>query len=228
MKSEINPHSFIKGIFWLKEGNKSRLATLNMYPGVKVYGERLFTIDNKEYRQWDPYRSKFAAALLTGIKSDVQFENQRILYLGAASGTTCSHFSDIVRGGVIYCVEFARRSARDLFDVCETRNNMIPILADARKPAEFATFVQSVDLIYQDLAQPDQSTILSRNIQAFLKEGGIFILALKARSIDVTQDPQVVFQEQINVLEKEELKVKEVIDIDRYEKDHCLVIGERS
>ncbi len=225
MKTEISPHPHVRDVFWLKERSHSRIVTPNMCPGIKVYGERLFTIDSKEYRHWDPFRSKFAAALLIGINNEIQFENKRILYLGAASGTTSSHFSDIVGRGMIYCVEFARRSIRDLFDVCETRNNMMPIFADARKPAEFATFVQSVDLIYQDVAQPDQSNILLRNIQAFLKENGRFIIALKARSIDVTQEPQAVFQEQIGMLEKEGLIIQEIIDIGRYEKDHCLVIG---
>ena len=193
-----------------------------------MYGERLLTIDNQEYRQWDPFRSKFAAALQIGVNEAIKFKNQRILYLGAASGTTSSHFSDIVGTGMIYCVEFARRSIRDLFDVCEARNNMMPLLADARKPAELATFIQSADLIYQDLAQPDQANILLRNIQSFLKENGTFIVAFKARSIDVTQDPEVVFQEQISILEKEGLIIQEIIDIDRYEKDHCLVIGKNS
>jgi len=42
----------------------------------------------------------------------------KVLYLGAASGTTVSHVSDIVgKDGIVYAVEFSHRSGRDLVNM---------------------------------------------------------------------------------------------------------------
>ena len=49
-----------------------------------------------EYRVWNPFRSKLAAAILGGVDKIHMKPGAKVLYLGAASGTTVSHVSDIV------------------------------------------------------------------------------------------------------------------------------------
>ena len=49
-----------------------------------------------EYRVWNPFRSKLAAAILGGVDQIHMPPGSKVLYLGAASGTTVSHVSDIV------------------------------------------------------------------------------------------------------------------------------------
>ncbi len=107
----------------------------------------------------------------------------KVLYLGIASGTTSSHFSDIIgKEGIIYGIEISERVLRDLLPVSEERKNIMPILADARKPEEYP-WIEQVDLIYADIALKEQSEILIRNAKMFLKPDGFGMIAVKSRSI---------------------------------------------
>ncbi len=212
-------------MYQLKMEQKKRLATLNSVPGVSVYGERLIKDNNDEYRTWDPFRSKFAAAFLSGMKHLPQIKNQRILYLGVSTGTTPSHFSDMLEDGILYGVEFSPKVMRKFYRLAEQRPNLIPILADARRPEEYSAFVFDVDLIYQDVSQPDQAQIFGRNSQEFLRSGGIGVLAIKSQSIDVSLEPEEVFSNQIGQLENDfGLKIIEYSKIDAYEKKHAIIV----
>ncbi|KAI3905072.1 hypothetical protein MKX01_017318, partial [Papaver californicum] len=109
---------------------------------------------------WNPFRSKLAAAILGVVDNIWIVHGARVLYLGAASGTTVSHVSDLVgpislTGGV-YAVEFSHRSERDLVNMAKKRTNVIPIIEDARHPAKYRMLVGMVDVIFSDVAQPDQ------------------------------------------------------------------------
>jgi len=201
---------------------EGRLATVNLTPGFKVYGERTTEFEGKEYRSWDPYRSKLSAAILNGLKEIPIKPKMNVLYLGAASGTTASHVSDIVGGkGKVFCVEFAPRSMRDLISVCERRKNMLPILGDARKPEEYEKDVGIVDCLYQDVAQPDQDKILLRNA-SMLKPKGPAVIAIKSQSIDVTAKPKDTYKEVLSSLESE-FEVLERFDLNPFDKDHLFV-----
>jgi len=215
----------IDGLFQLKTDDKSRLMTKNKIPGYSVYGEQLISIGGEEYRVWDPYRSKYAAAFLSGVQKLPQIYDKRILYLGVSTGTTSSHFSDILEKGIIFGIEFSAKVMRKFFRLTEQRLNLIPILADARRPEDYSSFVFEVDMIYQDIAQPEQALIFGRNAQEFLKFGGDGILTIKSQSIDVSLEPDEVFKNQIKVLEKDfGLKVVESRSIDAFEKKHAVII----
>ncbi len=201
-----------------------RLYTRNLTPGKKVYGERLVVQDGVEYREWVPTRSKLAAYLKLGGKFFPFEKSSRILYLGAASGTTCSHLSDIVSEGTLYCVEISQRSFRDLVTLCESRPNMVPILADATKPEEYRFLVERVDIVYQDIAQKGQASILVRNMRVFNASKGV--LALKARSEDVTRRPEEVIEEARLELRRSGFKVIDQRSLDPLEKDHGMIAVE--
>jgi len=218
-------HERFAGVYWgeLEDGTR-KLATVNLAPGAQVYGERLLMIQNVEYRLWDPHRSKLAAAILKGIKEAPISSGKKVLYLGAASGTTASHAADLVGiSGLVYCVEISSRPLRDLLVVCNRRTNMVPLLADARQPGSYCALVEKADVIYQDVAQPDQTDILLANMKAFLREGGHAVLALKARSIDVTKEPREIFNDEMEKLE-EELEIIDAKVLDPYEKDHAMLV----
>jgi fibrillarin-like pre-rRNA processing protein len=212
----------------LEEGSQ-RLATRNLAPGRNVYGERLVRYDGAEYRVWDPFRSKLAAAILKGLKTVPIKPAHQVLYMGAASGTTASHVSDIVgEKGHVYCVEFASRSIRDLVDnVCTYRSNMSPILEDARIPEKYMIFIRGkVDDIYCDIAQPEQAKVLADNADKFLKESGWVMLAVKAQSIDVTKDPSEVYKAETKVLKKRGFRVEEVVQLEPYDKAHAMIVAQ--
>jgi fibrillarin-like pre-rRNA processing protein len=226
----VKPHPTFPEIYWatLEDGTR-KLATKNLAAGTSVYGERLVNFKHEEYRLWDPYRSKLAAAILKGLDTVPIHPNHRVLYLGAASGTTASHVSDIVgEGGHVYCVEFASRSLRELVNnVCVFRYNMSPILADARLPETYSRMVGRVDSIYCDVAQPEQARVLADNADMFLAEGGWVMLAIKAQSIDVTKEPSVVYRNEIAVLEARGFRVSKVVGLEPYDKAHSMVVAQK-
>ena len=181
-----------------------------------VYRERM--LDGA--RVWDPYRSKLSALYYLGKGIELT-PAMRVLYLGAANGTTVSHVADYVE--VVYAVEFAPRPMQDLLEVCRRRRNIIPIMADAARPEQYAPLVESVDLLYQDVAQPDQAAIVLRN-SVFLKPGGIIILMLKTRSVDVRKKPNEVFNDTLDLLTSAGLVMKESEWLAPFHADHAAII----
>ena len=215
-----------QSFFWIKSEGQKKLATENMVPGNQVYKEKLIIKKNIEYRLWDPFRSKLAASIMNELNY-FPFENKtKVLYLGASTGTTVSHISDIVgSNGIIFAVEHASRVARDFLDrVASYRSNIMPILQDARKPKEYFSVFGKVDVVYVDIAQPDQTKIAVENCEMFLKKGGYFFLVIKTRSIDVTKDPKKIVSEEIEKL-KMKFEILQSIDLHPYDKDHAMVIA---
>jgi len=226
---EIKPHDCFLGVYWVFQNDGSRrLATLNLAVGKTVYGERLVKVGKREHRLWDPYRSKLAAAIYLGLKTTVVKPSNKVLYLGASTGTTASYISDIVgQSGAVYCIEFAERVIRELVSHVSTyRPNIIPLLADARCPETYRSLVEKVDLIYCDVAQPEQAKILVDNADLFLKKGGKGLLAIKARSIDVTKKPSAIFKQETQVLTRRNLIRIEALELEPYDRDHSLVVTE--
>ncbi|MBS7608090.1 MAG: fibrillarin-like rRNA/tRNA 2'-O-methyltransferase [Candidatus Bathyarchaeia archaeon] len=226
---QVKPHSRFPQVYvvTLDDGTE-RLATRNLAPGRTVYGEKLVRFEDVEYRLWDPFRSKLAAAILKGVKTVPIKPNHQVLYLGAASGTTASHVSDIVgEKGHVYCVEFAARALRELVNnVCPYRRNMTPILEDARFPERYVLFVRGrVDDIYCDIAQPEQAKILADNADLYLKNDGWIMLAVKAQSIDVTKEPSEVYKRELKVLESRGFTIEDVVHLEPYDKAHAMIVA---
>jgi len=227
--AEVKPHPRFTAVYQVTlEDGAQRLATKNMTPARNVYGERLIEDNGVEYRLWDPFRSKLAAAILKNLKSVPIKPGHKVLYLGAASGTTASHVSDLVgEKGHVYCVEFAARSIRELVNnVCAFRPNMSPILEDARFPEKYAMFINGkVDDIYCDIAQPEQAKVLANNADIYLKESGWMMLAVKAQSIDVTKEPSEVYRQEAKVLENRGFCIEEILHLEPYDKAHAMIVA---
>jgi rRNA 2'-O-methyltransferase fibrillarin len=225
----VEPHRH-KGIF-ISRGKEDALLTQNLVPGESVYQEKRISTENAdgtktEYRVWNPFRSKIAAAVLGGVESLHIEPGTKLLYLGAASGTTVSHCADIVGPtGAVYAVEFSHRSGRDLLGVAKKRTNVIPIVEDARHPHKYRMLVPLVDTIFADVAQPDQARIVALNAQYFLKAGGHFVISIKANCVDSTLDPNIVFASEVKKLQEENFKPHEQLTLEPYERDHAVVVG---
>lgn len=224
----VEPHRH-EGVF-ISRGKEDALLTRNMVPGDSVYGEKRMSVEadgvKTEYRVWNPFRSKLGAAIVGGVESIHIKPGAKVLYLGAASGTTVSHVSDIVGPeGLVYAVEFSHRSGRDLINVAKKRVNIIPIIEDARHPAKYRMLVGMVDVVFADVAQPDQARIVHINAQQFLKYGGNFVISIKASCIDSTARPEAVFASEVAKLKEFRLKPKEQVTLEPFERDHCVVAG---
>ena len=213
-------------IFWFQVEGEKKLATENLMPGNQVYNEKLLDVKGVEYRIWNPFRSKLAASIMNGLKDFPFNKKSDVLYLGVSTGTTISHISDIVGpDGTIFGIEHAARVARDFLDrVASHRKNIVPIIQDARKPEEFFSVYKKVDVVYVDIAQPDQTDIAIENCKLYLKSGGYLFLIIKTRSIDVTKDPKRVIKNEIKKLESL-FEIKQTIDLQPYDKDHAMVVA---
>ncbi|KAA8533691.1 hypothetical protein F0562_031208 [Nyssa sinensis] len=228
-KVVVEPHRH-EGVF-IAKGKEDALCTKNMVPGEAVYNEKRVSVQNEdgtkvEYRVWNPFRSKLAAAILGGVDDIWIKPGARVLYLGAASGTTVSHVSDLVGPtGVVYAVEFSHRSGRDLVNMAKKRTNVIPIIEDARHPAKYRMLVGMVDVIFSDVAQPDQARILALNASYFLKAGGHFVISIKANCIDSTVPAEAVFAQEVKKLQAEQFKPMEQVTLEPFERDHACVVG---
>ncbi len=215
-------------IYRLHVDGNTLLVTRNMTPGRTYYGEPTYQVGGVEYRSWNPTRSKLAAAVMKGIGCMPVKPGATVLYLGAASGTTVSHVSDVLgEAGHVWGLDFAPRALRDLLDkVARYRSNVSPILSDANRPMEYSSLVPRVDAVFADVAQPNQAEIVVKNASIFLKRGGWAMLSIKSRSVDVRQRPRDVYDAQVEVLEGGGLKVRELVELDPYEKDHAMALAE--
>ena len=211
-------------VYESQEGRRKQLYTQNLVAGKDVYGEKLVKQDNTEYREWDPFKSKLASAILKGTPNIFIRNNDVVLYLGSASGTTVSHVSDIIGNeGFIFAVDIAPRVMQDLIFLCYERKNIAPMLADANKPDELKQRISAVDVIYQDVAQKNQIEIFLKNVKLFLKSEGYALLAVKARSVDVTKHPKQIFKQVKEILEKN-MTIIDYRELEPFQKDHCMFI----
>ncbi len=211
----------IPGVF--KDKNKIFTENPKSCKGIKVYNERLVKYKGKVFRSWNPYRSKLATAILNGLSIKIN-PNSNVLYLGAATGTTVSHISDILKEGLVYSVESSPLAVKKLIQVCEKRKNIIPILEDANHPDRYSLIVPIVDIVYQDISQRNQAEIFIENIKRYLKKNGFGIIMVKARSIDVSLEPKKAFDLVCSKLEGSGFKILNKINLNPYEKDHAAIM----
>lgn len=184
--------------------------------------------EDEEYRIWNPRRSKLAAALLNGLSNLELEDTSKVLYLGASTGTTVSHISDLAINGKIYAVEFSPNTAKKLVRLSRQRPNIAPILGDATKPKGYLNYVENVDLVYCDVAQPTQTDLFMKNMNLFLKDNGMGLITIKARSIDVVQKPKKIFKEEEKKLKEKGFKIIEKVKLEPYEKDHIALLVEKN
>ncbi|KAG6753546.1 hypothetical protein POTOM_043616 [Populus tomentosa] len=237
-KVVVEPHRH-EGVF-IAKGKEDALVTKNMVPGETVYNEKKISVQNEdgtkvEYRVWNPFRSKLASAILGGVDDVWIKPGAKVLYLGAASGTTVSHVSDIVGPtGVVYAVEFSHRSRRDLVNMAKKRTNVIPIIEDARHPAKYYQKF-SVLVIHCVLSSALKYTSLRVCVE-YAMHGMLlrlhFILSIvlagnccHANCIDSTVPAEAVFEGEVKKMVQEQLKPTEQVTLEPFERDHACVVG---
>ncbi len=221
-------NSKFEGIYWLKKGKRKFLVTKNLVPGFRSCNEEIVYVNGREYRVWDPYRSKASAAIHKKVKEFPVKEGDLILYLGVASGTTASYLSDIIgEEGVIYGVDFSASALLPLIQIARKRENIVPLLADARTPSRYINFVEEVDVVYCDVAQPNPTSIVSTNSNLFLKESGYVLLAIKASSIDISKKPKEVYLEEEKKLKETGFEIIDSVNLVPYHKKHAFLLLKR-
>lgn len=208
----------IDNVFYVTIDGKDMLSTLTRYPDSDT-----LAFEGAYYRVWSPSTSKLASMIMKGMDIPLD-KNSKVLYLGAASGTTVTRVADIACDGVVFAVEFAPRPARDLLMAIEDRINVMPIIADARQPEKYPPFLDKVDVIYQDVAQPEQAAIANANAERYLKSGGYLIMAIKAKSISSIENVGDIFREELQTLEKD-FQIMEKASLEPLHHGHLAVIA---
>lgn len=208
----------IDNVCYVSVNGKEMLSTLTQFPDSDT-----IISGDKAYRLWSPSTSKLASMIVKGMDIPLD-KSSKVLYLGAASGTTLTHVAEIVNDGIVFAVEFAPRPARDLLKAIEKRISVIPIIADARQPDKYPPFIDTVDVIYQDVAQPDQAGIANANAEKYLKSGGFLILAIKAKSISSTENVGDIFRDELRTLEND-FEILEKASLEPLHHDHLAVIA---
>lgn len=197
------------------------IYTQNADPGNEVYGENLTEFKGQEYRRWVEKRSKVGAAIQNGMNIELRPE-MNVLYLGAASGTTVSHFSDILQKGIVIGVEYSDTVIKGLVNLAEHRDNIAPVLGNARNPEEYEKYLDEYDYIFQDISQQDQAEIFLKNCRKYLKPGGTGLLSIKARSISDSRPKEDIFEEVKDKIEAE-YEIVDEVELDPYEKEHMVI-----
>lgn len=197
------------------------LFTKSLVKG-RVYGKKIVNEDNEEYREWNPFKSKYCAAIVNGLKKNIFFKNSNVLYLGSAEGTTVSHVSDIVgKEGAIFCVDVSSIAMQKLTKLAEDRENIFPILSDANLTENYENVVEKVDVLFQDVSQRNQVEIFLKNSK-MLKQGCYGALSLKTKSIS-----QASAKETLEI-EKKKLEniftIEQIVSLEPFEKEHYLIL----
>jgi fibrillarin-like pre-rRNA processing protein len=224
-KSRLTQARF-DNVFEIKGNRGSRFFTKSLYP-FRGFEETVIKDGGNKYREVDPERSKLFAAIAKGVSQIGIREGSTVLYLGASHGYTPSYVSDMIgESGKMMCIDVAPRVLRDLVFVCQRRENMAPLIADCRQFKTYKNFVpdNGVDVIFQDISQRDQVDIFLNNCTAYLKEGGFGLLAVKARSIDVSRKPQIIFKEAFQQLEQSAFTIVDKRELEPFEKDHIMFV----
>ena len=201
-----------------------RLYTRSLSPGKTYFNEHTLRQHTTEYREFSPMNSKFAAAIKRGVKQTAIKEGSTVLYLGCSHGYTVSFLSDIIgENGIIFAIDIAPRVMRDLVFIVEDRKNIAPILADAAHPKDYIDKIKEPDFLFQDVAQRNQVEIFVKNL-AFLKKGSFAMLALKAKSIDISKKPKQIFDEARRQLADANVEVIQSFTLDPFQKDHMFFL----
>ncbi len=217
--AEVREH--FPGVFFIKD----KIAVKNIIRGFRPFSEELAEIGGEEYRLWDPNRSKAAAAIAKGIKEFPIGRGTKILYLGIAHGYTASFLSCVVgKSGMIYGVEISERTFRELMPIAAKYGNIAPMLADARN-TDLYGWIEPVDVVYEDVADTQQTDIGIRNCRRFLKKGGYFMLSIKTRSIDVTKSPKKIVEQEIQKVKDAGFFILDWKMLDPLERDHGFVVA---
>jgi fibrillarin-like pre-rRNA processing protein len=201
----------------------SELFTVNLRPGQSVYGEPLRRESGAELRGWDPWRSKLAAYLLSPHAQLDLSGVHRLLYLGAAHGTTASHLSDLLPEAELFLVEKSPRAFAQLLALSQERPNLLPLLTDAQMPERYRADLAPVEFLYQDVAQRDQARIFAENAAAALAPGGRGLLMLKVRSVTQRRSPRELIQEARAELSRAGLVPQPPVDLAPYSRDHAAI-----
>ncbi len=224
--------SDIIGFYEEEQGEEEADKDKHLYTKKFSLGEEFFEeVEHRRagrevFRKISAERSKLGAAIKRGLDATHIKRGSSVLYLGAGHGYTPSFVSDVVgEEGSVFCLDSSPEVVKSLVFMCESRSNATPLLADARDPSSYEWRVPTVEIVYQDVAQQNQVEIFLDNCEVFLKKGGFGLLAVKAKSIDVSSNPKKIFKKiRKRFSEKKDYVITDYRELAPFQQDHAFFV----
>jgi len=189
---------------------------------LKWYGEEVIKKEDYYLREWSPFSSKISAAIKKGFVLP-DLKNKNILYLGASTGTTVSHLSDLEPKAIVG-VDISSSTMLPFLELVKKRDNIFPLLFDAGHLEDCKILKkEKFDFVFQDIAQKNMISTFINNLNLFASKG-VHAIALKTNSIDTTKTPKQVLDASVKLLESANIKVDKIYDLNPFEKNHYFIV----
>ena len=170
-------------IFQIQIGNEEQLATKNMVKGTKTRKEKIVIVNNEEFLEWNPYKSKLAAAIRNGLQILPIIKNSKVVCINLLEESTMLHISNIVgSGGSVFVIDVNKNKKSFLNKLVNTHKNIIPIYDKVDELSFSSSITGKVDALYVDLPESEQIEQIVRNYGSLLKNEGFLMLVAKKDS----------------------------------------------
>ena len=167
-------------IFQIQIGNEEQLATKNMVKGTKTHKEKIVIVNNEEFLEWNPYKSKLAAAIRNGLQILPIIKNSKVVCINLPEESTILHISNIVgSGGSVFVIDVNKNKKSFLNKLVNTHKNIIPIYDTADELPFSSSITGKVDAFYVDIPESEQIETIVKKYRSLLKNEGFLMLVVK-------------------------------------------------
>ena len=167
-------------IFQIQIGDKEQLATKNIVEGTKTHKEKIVIVNDEEFLEWNPYKSKLAAAIRNGLQILPIIKNSKVVCINLLEESTMLHISNIVgSGGSVFVIDVNKNKKSFLNKLVDTHKNIIPIYDAADELSFSSSITGKVDALYVDLPESEQIEQIVEKYGSLLKNEGFLMLVTK-------------------------------------------------
>ena len=167
-------------IFQIQIGNEEQLATKNIVKGTKTRKEKIAIVNNEEFLEWNPYKSKLAAAIRSGLQILPIIKNSKVVCINLPEESTILHISNIIgSGGSVFVIDVNKNKKSFLNKLVNTHKNIIPIYDTVDRLSFSSSITGKVDALYVDNPESEQIEQIVEKYGSLLKNEGFLMLVTK-------------------------------------------------
>ena len=167
-------------IFQIQIGNEEQLATKNIVEGTKTHKEKIVIVNDEEFLEWNPYKSKLAAAIRNGLQILPIIKNSKVVCINPLEESTILHISNIVGSeGSVFVIDVDKNKKSFLNKLVNTHKNIIPIYDKVDELSFFSSITGKVDALYVDIPESEQIEQIVEKYGSLLKNEGFLMFVTK-------------------------------------------------
>ena len=167
-------------IFQIQIGDKEQLATKNIVEGTKTHKEKIVIVNDEEFLEWNPYKSKLAAAIRNGLQILPIIKNSKVVCINPLEESTILHISNIVGSeGSVFVIDVDKNKKSFLNKLVNTHKNIIPIYDTVDELSFSSSITGKVDALYVDIPESEQIETIVEKYGSLLKNEGFLMLIAK-------------------------------------------------